>query len=560
MRVTQNIHHRGTTSWSSRDLAHVTAWLVATLLFINTLYFVWRAASPVLHDDAWYFLDVFLGKAIHGDLGLADFFVKRPNLDHAQPLYKLLWLLEWRYFDLDLSIGAIAGVLAATASALVFHRVLLAQWQGDRGDILRYLTWAGICALLFSLNADAGEWTWPLVAFSNVTNLIVLLFFLAVWRAHQRQRHGLLALATLFLGISSDDSALIAVIAAVLALLLMQFADPVQRQRSTWKVVCVIALCTILVRIGYAWAPVVGAASPVSMTSQLGLLFERLLDHGWWKWAVLPLTLPVFYRSAFPFVPADAFGVLQVILGILLLAAHAWFWWKALRSRYNRPAFVAVCLMLFFYGSLAGIILGRVSTGGNDYLEQPRYIVFYAGHLIALLLMWAGGHHPALPSNPSDRTAGRRMRLWLGVTGCVALLIGQIPPSIHAWRMQPYLEAAYATLAARINRLALDPEHMTDCLPGMTVCDWVPARRRQLTQLLSRSQLNVFSPQVQRRHSYLPRLSPVPAEPALPHHGSPGNGSGHPGVSLPARGSLPPAPAADVSPVQSTAAGAPGGR
>lgn len=525
MQLMRNTPDGWTLSRSARNTAHAMAWLLALGFFVDTLCFAWHAASPVMHDDAWYFLDVFLGKAIHGELGVADFFVKRPNLDHAQPLYKLTWLLEWRYFDLDLSIGAIAGVFAAAASALVFHRVIVAQGQGHRADITRYLAWAGICALLFSLNADAAEWTWPLVAFSNVTNLIVLLFFLAVWGAHQKQRHGLLIVATLFLDVSSDDSALIAVTAAVLALLLVQLTDPTQRRRSTWKVLGIMLLCTILVRIGYLWAPVVGAARHVPMASQLGLLWQRLLDQGWWKWAVLPLTLPVFYRSAMPWVQAEVFDVLRVVLGLVLLAAHVWFWWKAFRGRYNRPVFVAVCLMLLFYGGLAGIMLGRVSTAGNDYLEQPRYIVFYAVHLIALLLMWAGGQHPAPSSDLRYRAAGGRMGWWVGVTGCVVLLIGQIPPSIHAWRMQPYLERAYATLAMRIDRLALDPEHVTDCLHGMTVCDWAPARRRRLTRLLSQNRLNVFSPQVQRRHPYLPRLAPVPAAPVLRDGDESGDGS-----------------------------------
>jgi len=169
---------RTTTRSAAHGLIRALAWLVAVLFLLNTLYFVLRATSPVIRDDAWYFLDVFLRKAINGNLSPGDFFVRRAGEDHAQPLLKLLMLFEWRYFSLDFTVGAVVGVLAAAACALVFYRVIVAEGHNDHGDAYRYLAWSAICAVLFSLNADAAVWTWPLVALGNVTNLIILLFFL----------------------------------------------------------------------------------------------------------------------------------------------------------------------------------------------------------------------------------------------------------------------------------------------------------------------------------------------------------------------------------------------
>ncbi|MBT2145634.1 MULTISPECIES: hypothetical protein [unclassified Rhodanobacter] len=507
----QKGNHRLAALSSTRNVACVLAWVVAVLFLLNALYFVLRASSPVIRDDSWYFLDVFLRKAINGSLGLGDFFVRRMGADHSQPLFKLVLLFEWRYFDLDFVVGAVIGVFAAAACALVFFMVIVAEQRNDRGDIFRYLAWAAICAVLFTLNADAAIWTWPLVALENVTSLIILLFVLVVWHAHRTRRYVALVLITFLLGISSDDSALIAVIAVVVALLLMQLRDPTQRDRSTWKLLAFIVACTVLVRIGYINVPIVGGMHEVPLSSRLGLLIPHFQDKGWWMWAVLPLTLPVFYRSPTRFIHVEAWPTVQIAMGVLLFAAHLWFWRTAFRGKYNRAVFVAACLMLVSYGWVAGIILGRVATAGNDYLNQPRYVLLYGGHLIALLLMWAGSINGTLQPSSRQHILG----MWLPTAGCVVLLAGQILMSRHEWQVRPYLVAYYASMAHQVDDLTRNPEHVRTCAPELPVCRWPLAKRRELTQLLSQNRLNVFSPKVQRRHRYLPALMPVAAEPVL---------------------------------------------
>jgi hypothetical protein len=486
------------------NFARVLAWLAVALIMLNTLCFVLRVASPVVRDDDWYFLDVFLRKAIDGGLSVGDFFIKRYGSDHAQPLFKLEMLLEWRYFDLDFAVGSILGVIAAAVCAVIYYRIIVAERHGDRSDVTRYLAWASICAVLISLNGGGGSWTWPLVALENVTSMIILLFMLVVWHSHRSQRYIGLAIATLFLCISSDDSALIAVIATVLALLLAQLCDRTQRRRSTWKILAVIGVCTVVVRIGYAYAPVVGGTPSMSILSNMGLLHDRFVQKGWWMWAALPLTLPVYTQSPFGFIGADGWVVVQVVMAVILLTAHLWFWGAAFRTEYSRLVFVAVCLMILSYGWVAGIILGRVTIYGNNYLNEPRYLLLYGGHLIALLLLWASS------SRLMPRLSGWRRALGSSApaAGCVILLLGQIPLSIHAWGLRPYEWIYYVQMAHQINDLAKDPVHPANCVPELPICGWPLEKRRELTRLLSENRLNVFSPKVQRWHSYLPPLSP----------------------------------------------------
>lgn len=487
-------------------VARVLTYSAATLAFLNCLYFVLRGTNPVMMADDWYFLDVFLRKAIDGTLGFADLFVKRLGPDHAQPLFKVVLLAEWRYLGLDLTLGAVLGVFAAAGCALVYLRLVAPRVK--RADPVRYVVWAAICALLFSLNGgSASQWTWPLNALLNITNLIILLFLLVVWHAHATRRYVLLTVATLFLGFSSDDQAIVTAIAAILALLLMRRADPNQRSEASWKSALVILICMVVVRIGYLFTPRIGGAvSSQTFSHEVVLLIDRFSNQGWWMWVVYPLTVPVSIESPFRSVGATAWFAIVVLIGLILVAAHVWFWIKAFRCRYNRTTFVAVATMLVAYGWIGGIILFRVGHLGNEDVQVPRYIVLYTGSLIALLLMWIATREKA-----PQRHAGKLQAVVrsLPVIGCMALVLVQIPISISTWRTRPYLHIYYATMADQIGALTADPERHMDCVPVLPVCDWPANKRAELTRMLSQNELNVFSPQVQKLHRYLPRLGPV---------------------------------------------------
>ena len=496
-----------TARFSTGLIARGVACFVAALAFLNTLYFVLLATNPVMRDDSWYILDVFLRKAINGTLGFADFFVKRMGPDHAQPLFNLVLLGEWRFFGLDLTLGAVLGVFAAAGCAFVYLR-LIAPRHGKHAGPAGYLAWAAICAVLFSLNGGtASQWTWPLNALLNITNLIILLFLLAIWHAHKTRHYALLVVATLFLGFSSDDQALVTAIAAALALLLMQWVDRRQRDKSFWKIPLVIMVCMVAVRIAYRFFPVVGGGfQSQTFARALELLFDRFSDKGWWMWVVYPLTVPVSQGNPFRFLGATGWLATTIVLGLLLVAAHIWFWIKAFRCMYNRTIFVAVATMLVAYGWVAGIVLFRVGNLGNEDVHVPRYIVLYTTHLAALLLMWAATRENA---RQPPRTRFQLTGELLPVAGCLILVLIQVPLSVNAWRAKPSLHYYYAKMATQIGTLAADPAQQMNCAPEVPVCTWPENKREELTHLLSENELNVFSPQVQKMHPYLPKLRPA---------------------------------------------------
>ncbi|RDS79287.1 hypothetical protein DWU98_18325 [Dyella monticola] len=479
-------------------LVPLLPWVVVALLAINAMYFVLRVSNPVIIADGWYYLGSFLKHAIDHTLNLSDFFIKRNVDDHAAPLFRLLLLVNYRYFDVDYVLDAVVGCLSAVGCCLIF-RIIIFSGSIPRKRLVLSVCWMAVSALMLSLNS-IGVWDWPLVSLENLTQLFILSFILATWHAYRTRQQYLLVVATLVLGVTSDDSALVAAMASLIAYVLMLRTNIAGKNYADWKVIVVIGVCIAAVRVGYACIPMgYTSQSQHSLTNVVPLLLEQFKDGGWWQWIFFPLVLPVYYQNPFGQAHVAMWHVTQAIMAALLLAAHIAFWRRALRIKYDIRAFAAVNLMLLTYGWIAGILLWRVSSDGNDYLEQPRYVLYYSGHLIALLLMWASSSTTLERPAPFERA----LKLWVPVAGSLILLLIQIPQSQDAWHTRPYKWAYYSAMAHQIQALAKDPAHFKDCATIEPVCGAPPTTRAALTGLLKENKLNVFSPKVQKWHPYL---------------------------------------------------------
>lgn len=493
--------------WGDR-LVRCLAWTVGTLTFLNALYYILRTANPVIRSDGWYFLDVFVRRVLDGTVGLGDFFVKRHGADHAQPMGKLLLLVQLRYFDLDFSIESIVGVLSAAVCALLLYCIVAKSRWNDRTDMGRHVAWVAMCAVLFSLNAP-GIWTWPLVAMQYLTFIPALLFTWTVWRSWQTGKYVLLAVITVTMGVVDDDSAIIIIVAVIAAMLFAMICNTAPRDRKAWLTIAVVLLCVSVVRLCYGLAPVEGGAPMSPLSSYLTSLHERLNEGGGLSWIFIPLGL-----SVVPHTPSWGFSASSwnhVVSGVvaILLIAHGVFWWRAIRTRYNLATFIAVCLMLLSYAWLAGVLVYRVSDYGNDYLYQERYVFLYQFNLIALLLFWAGS--PKTEPVASATKYGWISR-WLPVVGSLALILLQVPLSSSAWHSRRYLVAYYHQMAVQLERLADNSEDTKGCLPELVVCTQPLPVRKELVQLLVAHRLNVFSPRMHDWHPYIPRYQDVPQE------------------------------------------------
>jgi len=368
-----------------RDGSDQVAWLIVTALVANIAAYIVSYSDPIIISDAWYFLDVFVSKAVKGTLGLSDFFVQRGGLDHAQPFRKLILLAETKYFDLDFRIEALAGLVGAVACVLLLRRLMF--WHDNGHATSRSWLWAASAAALMSLNSP-GVWSWPLVA-SGLTSYAFLFGMLtALWWSISSGRIGWLVTAALVLDLAADDTAMLATVACLPTLALAAWHMPEWRGRIA-RATAILVACLVLSRITYAalYTPPHGIVVPFGV--RLEKLLHSFADGGWWKWPLVPLGSSVVYSR-----PASIllgfWPHAQITIALFLLVAHVWFWWRAFRARPNAATFVAIALMLVFYALLAGIVYGRVSTFGNNYLNQTRYVLPYSFNLVALLLILPG--------------------------------------------------------------------------------------------------------------------------------------------------------------------------
>jgi hypothetical protein len=186
-------------------------------------------------------------------------------------------------------------------------------------------------------------------------------------------------------------------------------------------------------------------------------------------------------------------------LGLLLLLAHVWFWWRVLwkRPSITAPGFAAIVVMLTFYALLAGIIFGRIAVHGNHYLNSPRYVLSYSFNLVALLLMAASCNWDAL------RTLKFMRPLFVVIVALFAFW--QIPLSARTWNWGSYAKVNQQKTAWQIGQLARDPMHKPEhCVRSLAICHYKAAKRAELLDMLKSHRLNVFSRKFQRTN----RLSP----------------------------------------------------
>jgi hypothetical protein len=481
------------------DLLSLASWVVFLVIFGNLFAFVMCCANPVLMADDWYFLDVFVRKAIDGSPHFADFFVKRVSGDHSEPFIKMVLLWCLREFNLDISFEAVIGVLVALGCVLLFRALIFQEGKSEAGWA-RHLAWVAICAIIFSLNG-VEIWAWPLNSAQYSSFIFMPVFMWSVWRAYCRNEYLLLAGVTFLLAFISDDNAVICIAATLGTLTFYALLGKVAEKVRLVRIFAVVLAITLIVRVGYLYAPLVGGTKAVPLADRLHSLYSQIKAGQWSKWIETPMIWSIASRS---FLPASREGLFRAFeygsLGLMLFL-QCWFWLRAIRHDWNLLVFVSICLMLVTYGWMAGVLLYRVPEYGADYFKQDRYVRLYQFDLVALVLMWVG-------SVLGGRShAGEKK--WLngsGAIACFAILALQIPLSVTAWAMVPYKQRYYQDLARQIYQLASNPSDaqvLENCNPQFALCGYPLERREDVLQLIRDNHLNIFSPRVVLAHPYL---------------------------------------------------------
>lgn len=490
------------------------AWMLALAAFANALLFARAIANPMIMADNWLFVDTFLRHVLDGDIGLGDFLVKRSGLDHGLPHYKLLMLLNAWLFGLDFRFEAMAGVVFAFAGWLAMYRIACLDVPRAARGWAFHLALAAMAAVYLSINARY-IYLYSMVTLSHLSFLLALLMMLSAWRALVGGARWPFAALALLYAVCADTSATVTALGLAMSLALA--AWHLGRWRRALELIALLVASLVLSRWMYAeLGPIRGETLAVFNVP----LSERLrgLAAIWteaWQWAAKPLASGLVSRVQLQALVGDGWRTAQAALAAAMALAHLWFWWSALRHRPRAAAFVAIGLMLLFYGYVAGVLYGRVFLRGSDYLDQLRYVTLYQLGVVALLLM-------AVSRLSARDAAHSGRRLLAGVAASLVLL--QLPLAMTSWSGVAGVRDYYLVMARQYGEVLRDPGPRRACVDQLTLCELPPEIRLRVLAMLREHQLNLYSPAFQARHPELAgAAAPIPAAvPAAPGDGRSG--------------------------------------
>ena len=487
------------------SVAVATGLIVALAAIVNAYSYSMITAIPLIQSDGWYFLDGFLGKFIREGFSFGLLFEQANSANTNLPLQKAILFFHTRYFGMDFRVEGLFGTASGIALVLVLARAAAARsirtWSVPEALLL-----AALALSLLSLNST-NLYTWPLAGLWFLPILVAAGY---MWLAFAFPRAAVaLLVASFVLGVLLDEVAYPVLLATLGALVLApHWRAPRQLILLLGAGVGGIAASRL-----FYWATAAfGDAAMKGATGAEGAPpLADLLGPGLWKAVILPLSDSVIHQANLEPLLGAAGPAAAMAIGVVLVLAHAWFWWRVVFGlRRDPPAaarvatLLAAAMMLLYYALVAGIVIQRVPVFGFEYLHQPRYVLFYQLNLAALALMIYRDVRFALPAKLRAPSGALAMAMVLALCGL------QFRLSVLAWEQAKYLSTYLEGVSKTMGRVAADPTAQIECADIMTICQFPPAKRRELMDLLIRHQLNLFSPAFQSFHRLEPYPEPVP--------------------------------------------------
>lgn len=459
---------------------------LCTALAINALAFAASTAIPLPAADAWHFLDTFVRKALQGELQLTDFFAQRGPGDHSQPLHRLVLLGHLGMFDLDFRIEALVGIVLGVVTCSILSMTLVRA--NGKGDAVTFLGAASIFAVGLSLNAT-NIYTWSLVSLIWISLLLAVLYWMLAALPLRNGRYiAGMTLATFAMALALDELAFPVFAAAVAALL---FRDgPRRPQRS---LLLLLGGGAGLVAARWTIHQMASAAADAAGEGRFSQMIDVLLGPGSWRLLVGPLSDSLVHQEHLVTWFPSSSTLVQIAIALVLGLLHLAFWWRvfASRERARDTVFViAVSMMLFFYASIAGIALSRVTEFGIEYVHQPRYTAVYQLNVIALILMFAGVRRRSGAEGANPGATKGAVLVFL-----VAVLVLQWPIADRAWTNAKYIRNYSQEAAVALAKLGADPgiQPAPKCPSILTVCNQPPDVRARILGLLKDNRLSIYS-------------------------------------------------------------------
>ena len=482
-----------------RTSDRVFRWLfvaVAIVATVNVLLYAGRATIPLVQGDAWTSLLGWLGRDLDGDLRLLDLLVQ-PTRDTTNLLFqKLLVLAHVRWLGLDFSIEGPVTALSALALAA------LSIWRMAGVDVVRWRARDAIAAagvvLLATTLASTNIYTWGLAGLWFTWLAMAVAAYL--WVARDATGAASASVAGALVGLAVDEMALVVLLPATLIAVTLGAGA---QWRAKWPALAGFAAGILATQALYAWANH-AAQLPTADDVQGGwgvLVSPSFL----WAAATAPLgevLLPMAHRERLLGGLAPLAGAALVPLALLL---HTAVWgriaWQWRRGALTPALALAAFLMLVSYAMVVGIGHQRVAQFGVEYLQQPRYLVFYVLQPIAAVIVM----HEALP-------ATLRYGRAVATAALLALALLQVAHALHAWAHLKFLSVYLQHAAQVFGKLDADPANVpADCPDIFSVCQMDEASRALVMRRLRDAGANLHDPDFRARHR-LSMAAPCPQE------------------------------------------------
>ena len=466
----------------------------------NAMIYVVLTCNPLVSSDNWVFLDTFLRHVVEGRPDLGDFLVKRAGIDHAQPLNKLLMLLNYRFFDLDFKVEGLLAVGFAAIGVAIMGMMAFAGRSIAEQPASVYALFAAAAVVYLAINSSQ-VFSFSLITLMYSRMLLSMLAAWAAWHTLAKGGVGWLVAAMLAYGILGDDSAILGAVSLAAATIVLGWR--MGARARIWRVVVTVLLVLVFCRWVYAdFGEVRGSTQAmfnVPVTQRIDGLAGQWRDA--WNWFVIPAVGGIAHTKHLRFYFADYWQAVQLVVAGAVLIGHVWFWCVTFRIRPSAAVFLAVFLMLLFYAYVAGLLVSRVFVLGGEYLDQPRYSGLYKLGIVAMLLLAIA----RLQDN------GRRGLFGFAVAVCLIFVVQPLV-AYSAYQEVPYIRAYQKAMAAEFGAVARTPrDPPAKCLPTMAICGMPTTERLRVLSLLERHHLNLFSPRFARFYPELVAASRLPA-------------------------------------------------
>lgn len=450
---------------------------------LNAAVFTVLCADPFLRADAWFVVKNILMPCSAGNCSMELFFTLRGAADHAQPVQKLLFLLNAAWLDLDLRLDAAIGFCFLVLTFLWIVRAQ--QFAYRRGGLAQPMQFAPVAACtLFSLNAPV-IYAWPLVTMGFMGT------FLAIWLctmanrvlAGDDRRAWPLSLSALLVLLAGDDIGKVGVLAVIISCALPS-VDKNMRRRS--------ALVVVMLMAGLLTYQLFRANVDVYLpTNRNDISVAAIVDFYSSDWLRAPyvilaaLSNGVLLKSHLTRLVNDYAALAQVVMGLFIAFCFARAVTIHIQRRMWERTVVPLFLMLFSMGMIAGIILYRVPELGAEYINQPRYArPLGIGVVGALWILM-----DVARTEPSTHEVRPRARV--AVALAAVLVVAFIYTAIVGWSQAPYIRLSQYRQAAAI--VSFSGNARGPCIMSGPLCRMDKKDREAVLGFLRDRRLNMFS-------------------------------------------------------------------